>query len=397
MRKLPRKHLILFATGWIAALCVMIYWRMEYVRSHDPLQIAFVPSSNGYGTEIDRMAFSPDGHRIIAEDVGQSLSVWDIRKRQWALWLNKKRSQTPEYQSLAEPQFPKQYYGRYSGVYFPPDIPNFPPPKPIHKDTPDHLFSLSNDDFQTFSDLSASRKLIAYGYGNGILSVANIPRKRVLFATPSSHVESFPDGGGVYADTLCGLCFSPDEKLLATVSIHNDVSDYLSQRSSSDSIPGPDLQIALRDPHTGAVIRNWTWKHFRERWTDTVGGNTTPVTMTFSPDSRTLAIASETQVRLWNTATGISTRTLYDGNGTFKWTHRLVFFPHRPLLASSGWSGRLQIWNTQSGRLVQVFQAQPENYYGLEVAVSPDEKLIANSGRTEKGTAMLQIWDVSKL
>ena len=390
-----KRNVFFFSCCILIAAAVGVRWRLQYIRAHNPMQTAFVPSSDRYGAVIDRMAFSPDGRSITLEDVGFDLSVWDVKKEQWTQQLTNKTPSTPEYASLSAARFPKQYVWNHEPVLFPPDIPGFPPLKPMHRAL-SNTFHLDDDDRQIFIAASPSRDLAAYAMGGGIVSVADLRHKRVLFTTPVSPIIQYDGGTPTYADSLCGLCFSADSALLATASVHNDVSD--GHAGDSEDKPGPTLTIALRNARTGAVIRQWSWERFHKLWSDTLGQNSRPVTMAFSPDSKCLAVAGDTQIKLWNTATGALLKTFQDdGDGVFPWTHRLVFFQKHPLMASSGWNGKLQIWNTQSGRLVQVFQAQPVSYYGLEVALSPDERLIANSGRTEHGTAMLQVWDISNL
>ncbi|MEO7714660.1 MAG: hypothetical protein ABIY70_00540 [Capsulimonas sp.] len=343
---------------------------------------------------IDRMAFSPDGRAVILEETGFDLFVWDIGTKRWAKWLKNQPPNTPEYTALSETTFPKQYVWRGALVYFPPDIPNYPPAEPKHTGLRD-TFRLDYDDRRSFSAVSASRTLTAYGQANNLVSVTDLRHKRTLFTTPPAQIAHYSSGIPSYTDTLCGLCFSPDAKLLATATIHNDVSSHLN--SSQDAIPGPDLEITLRNARTGEIARRWTWKRYHEFSNDTLGMNSRSVTMEFSPDSKSLAIAGDTQLKLWDVGSGTLTHTLQNSGGVYPWTHQIMFFRKRPLVASSGWQGRIQIWDIRSNRLVQVFQAQPENYYGMEMALSPDERLIANSGRTNKGRATLQVWDVSNL
>ncbi|EDY55378.1 WD-40 repeat-containing protein [Streptomyces sviceus ATCC 29083] len=111
--------------------------------------------------------------------------------------------------------------------------------------------------------------------------------------------------------------------------------------------------------------------------------------MAFTPDGRTLAAvgneADGDQVRLFDTATGRSQRTIKLGA---RFLSAFAFSPDgRTLATVSGSRGSVTIWNVRTGRLQDSFRVEGEV---ASLAFSPDARTLAAGGA--RG---VQLWDLA--
>src|SRR5262249_51142016 len=116
----------------------------------------------------------------------------------------------------------------------------------------------------------------------------------------------------------------------------------------------------------------------------------------FSPDSRTISVAGESYVMLWDAATGRMVREFehvpstrwrlgYDGR------RLLTFSPDGSLPAAAGVYDSIHLWSVATGREVDTLQGPGGKV--LSLAFSPDgRRLITGS---EDTTAL--VWDLTLL
>jgi WD40 repeat protein len=101
----------------------------------------------------------------------------------------------------------------------------------------------------------------------------------------------------------------------------------------------------------------------------------------FSPDGKTIAVASESGIALWDVASRTKTRDLgYDH------VMSVAFTGDGRTLASSANEG-VDFWEVRSGNRTHVPSAEPEPY-NWRIALTPDGSLAAFSGHS------LTVWDV---
>ena len=368
-----KRNLFLMFTCALIAGTAGVRWRLRYIRAHVPLQTATVRNPYGGANHIDRMMFSADGHDVTVEDISASLSVWNIPKHRWTFWLEHGAESTDDHVPPSAPPFLYNHIVKFPG--FPPRIPKYPN---------DYPFDLKVADYSENIDItSPSGNLRAYLRADNMISVADTRHKRILFSTSPSKAEP---GGQEYLGGPCAIAFSPDEKILAVASIHTGDSDpHWSWR--------PQAQIILLNVQSGGIIQHWTWDKFQITPMGHLGGNLNRTALAFSPDGRHLAISDDAQISLWNVNSASFIRTM-KSDTPYGMTKQLIFFHKRPLIASSGWGDRVDIWNINSGKLVQSFYGPPSTDL---IALSPDENRLASTGQDSKGQAVLQLWDASHL
>jgi WD40 repeat protein len=196
-------------------------------------------------------------------------------------------------------------------------------------------------------------------------------------------------------DSIKGLAYSPDGKLLAT--------------------GGNEGTVKIWEASSGKELFEFK-SHFKAVFA-----------LTFSPDGTTLASGSDDNtIRLWNTATGkeLSKYELPDtvdsiaftrdgkqlavGSGGTIWmldlkthhrktlckdAHRYViatlgYSPDQKMLVSSGWDGRIALWDATTGKQIAVLLGHKSNI--RKVVFSPNGKELASA--STDGT--LRLWNV---
>ncbi len=147
------------------------------------------------------------------------------------------------------------------------------------------------------------------------------------------------------------VCFSPDEKTLASGS--------------------KDNKVRLWNVETGVNTKTL------------VGHSDDVLSVCFSPDGKTLASGSEDNtVRLWNVETGENTKTL---TGKWYYVNSVCFSPDGKTLAFGTEFGRVCLWDGENTKILE-----GHNNSVNSVSFSPDGKTLASGSCDDT----VRLWDV---
>ncbi|MEU9473952.1 helix-turn-helix domain-containing protein [Streptomyces avermitilis] len=134
------------------------------------------------------------------------------------------------------------------------------------------------------------------------------------------------------------------------------------------SVRGADGMIGLLDPVTGKELRTITVPDGSVRG------------MAFSPDGRTVAASSPAAVRVWDVATGRLRHSLTSD------PEAVAFGPDGRTVAAADRNGRVQLWDLSTGRTRTAHDSQSK---GASVAFSPDGRTYADV-RTDGSVQLLE-------
>ena len=140
---------------------------------------------------------------------------------------------------------------------------------------------------------------------------------------------------------------------------------------------------------TGWLSTIYLWDVMTGELRHTLIGHTDPVnTMSFSPDGKTLASASEDHtVRLWDVSTGELRHTLI---GHTSWVESVAFSPDGQTLASASTDQTVRLWDAESGEFRHIITGHKHPVY--TVLFSPNGQTLASTGG---GT--IRLWQVTPI
>ncbi|MGE7438932.1 nSTAND1 domain-containing NTPase [Kitasatospora sp. NPDC001175] len=283
----------------------------------DPATAAVVPRPF---TEVWKVAFGPDGRRMITAGTDHTVCVWDAGSHRLLHSLT----------------------GHQGSVF-------------TVAAGPDGTLAASGGADRTVRlwDLDRGQPLaVLTGHQGSVLAVAFSPDGRLLASAGEDRTVRIWDVREQrsiavltgHTDFVNALAFSPDGRVLA---------------SGSD-----DLTISL-------------WEVAGARLAGTLTGHTGSVRgLAYNPDGRTLASSgNDATVRLWDTATGLAVTTLTGHTGSVR---GLAFNRDGRTLASSGNDATVRLWDTVAHQSIAVLTGHTSAVWG--VAFSPDGLTLASSG-----------------
>lgn len=104
------------------------------------------------------------------------------------------------------------------------------------------------------------------------------------------------------------------------------------------------------------------------------GHTNTVRSVVFSPDGKYICSGSyDNTVRLWNTETGETVRTL---EGHTNWVTSVSFSPDGKYVCSGSYDKTVRQWNTETGELIRTLEGHMS--YVNSVAFSPDGKFLCS-------------------
>jgi WD40 repeat protein len=232
---------------------------------------------------------------------------------------------------------------------------------------------------------------------------------------PPGQVKVWDSATGVVVSTILSkvgvvwsVAFSPDGNFIATAGgelnvgpgelkvwdartgqvVHVLEGHTLGVFSVTFSPDGKLLASAAND----GMVKIWDAGSGRERFSlplheSAVGvAYFSSMSVAFSPDGQTLAVAGDQKVTLWSVATGTKIRDLPGHVGLVR---QVVFHPNGERLASAGNDGTVKVWDVRSGQ--EVLTLHGHRGAVSDVAFSPDGRQLVSASRD--GT--VRIWDAT--
>jgi WD40 repeat protein len=293
----------------------------------------------GHTDDVNSVAFSPDGKRIVSGSVGTTLEttlkVWDTQTGQETLTI----------QGHAGPVY---------CVAFNPDG--------------TAIVSAGVGMVKLWDAQTGQETLTLQGHTDDVNSVAFSPDgKRIVSGggrydregKPFAELKLWDVQTGQETRTLKGhthyvlsVAFSPDGKWIVSGSM--------------------DTTLKVWDAQTGEP-------------TLLLSGHTGPVhSVAFSPDGRRI-LSGGGELKVWDAQTGQEIRTLKGHTG---WVHSVAFSPDGTRIVSGSNDRTLKLWDAETGQETRTLQGHASVVYS--VAFSPVGKRIMSAS----GDRTLKVWDV---
>jgi WD40 repeat protein len=349
-------------------------FRTSLWQNIPPLRSAITPQPYPRaGTAVLGLAFSPDGKTLAANEDQAMVRLWDVSTLHPLLATHEVEGS--DVVSVSWPPMEKTIaVSDETGIRFF-DAKTLLYRRMLAEKSPSRSLFGTRTGVRV---LSGDGKLATVGETDGRITGWDVPTGKRLFVVPSPSVRN--QG---CPTSLCGLCLSPDSLLLATASLVGD-----------NCIARGDIEISLRDSHTGHFIRSWPWTNSGILKVASFGWNLGNAGMAFSPDGKTLATSGTQETALWDVQTGRLLQRLIAGTVQSQGRRALAFTPAKPLLVSVGDGPDMRVWDIRTGKLVRVFHGPP---VVTALAVSPDGSLLATGGQDAKAHGVLQLWNLKGL
>jgi WD40 repeat protein len=341
-------------------------WHCLYRLCHGDLL-----TLRGHADEVSRLAFSPDGRRLVSASRDRTIKIWDAATGR-------------ELHSL------DNHTSWVTGVAFHPDG--------------QHLVSAGLDRTVRTWDLATGEEFHSFKVRASITGMAFSPDGRRLALTDYDHkvkvydatgAEQFPLQG--HTGHVIGVAFSPDSRHVATAGQDQTIRLWDAATGKEEKVlrghVGPVLSVAfspdnqlLASASADQTIRLWDAATGKEK--NVLRGHADRVLgVAFSPDGRRLASASQDhRVKVWEVATGQLLRT-FTGHGLGVLC--VAFSPDGQRLASAGQDRAIKVWDAAAVEEPLILRGNAEEVNG--VAFSPDNRGLASA----HGDKTVRLWDVT--
>jgi len=249
-------------------------------------------------------------------------------------------------------------------------------------------------------DIASKQTVEGRRVGQGLIaSLAFSPDSKTIGAVGfNGSVRLFPLDAQASVRALAGsrlaaqqsLAFLPGDRVVA-ITESDRVSIFGDDQSPGQALAGLDGQpLSVSASRSGTLIAAGSSSGAIAIW-DAATGNARPLLQTglgavvrlaFNDDGSLLAAAgvpdaqNKTPIEVWDTVAGSRRQTLVGSQGVVT---ALAFQPDGTLVAAADLQGALRLWNSQDGKVVETFMAQPEQQRFVGIAFSPDGAALAAS------------------
>jgi Tol biopolymer transport system component/energy-coupling factor transporter ATP-binding protein EcfA2 len=239
--------------------------------------------------------------------------------------------------------------------------------------------------------------------GPGVFAVAWSPDGKTLASASDGRAVRLWDaetGAAIrilqgHRDAVRSVAWSPDGRTLASGSGDDTVRLWdaatgelirtLQAQGNEDVAWSPDGKTIASGGSIDSTIRLW----------DAASGDLTRTLrppglvtcLAWRPDGMALADGGSAGILLWEVGSGRQIGTLGAGNGVVS----VSWSPDGKMLAAGDAGKTVQLWDTQTGKILQILQGPQDNVDS--VAWSPDGKTLASGSRDKT----ILLWDVSAL
>ncbi|WP_328779658.1 helix-turn-helix domain-containing protein [Streptomyces canus] len=225
---------------------------------------------------------------------------------------------------------------------------------------------------------------LAVGQWQSAVTAQHLAQSRQLAAESGALLDSDPDLGALLA--VHAYRTSPTRE--ATAALYAAAALPLRKRLVGGTEPVDSLALSP-DGHTVAAnsrdgkVRIWSLPGGRLRHTFT-GPDDSSQVAAFSPDGRTLAVATGGVIRRWDPVTGKQLGTLTIPGGSVR---GIAFSPDSRTVAAAS-AATVRVWDVATGRKRRGFTGHP---YPEAVAFGPDGRTVAAVGLN----GLVRVWDVA--
>jgi len=375
-------------------------------------------SFQGHEASVERVAFSPDGRKLVSASWDGVVKIWDV--------VSGKEIETLQ-----------GHPGQVASASFSPDGRAIAFLS-LSEDGRDQikiwdvasgreLRSMfgQQDKLMCLAFCPDGRKIAAVGFNSGMLRVWDVWTGQqlisiqheyrlmcVAFSPDGSEIASGGNEGIAIFDSASGrqkrrltkthgatvsITFSPDGERLATLSVecYVQIWDLVLGREkrllgSAQRLTGGGGQVAFSPDGRwlaatcGEEVRIWDAESGEElhalkwhlKW---ING------LAFSPDGSRLATCSnDRDIKLWATALDPEVRTL---QGHSDWVSSVAFSPDATQLASGSLDKTVKLWDIASGQELHTLEGEKNEV--RQVAFSHDGRLLASAG----SEGVIRLWD----